>query len=202
MSTATMRLNSLLLLLLLGLLFFGPLSVLAVRIELEHLPESCGFHKCHPTDPNKLNVHLVPHTHDDVGWLKTVDQYYYGSQQHYQKAGVQYIIDSVVQALIRNKERRFIYVEVAFFSRWWDEQDEPTKAIVRELVNSGQLEFVNGGFCMNDEACTHYSSIIDQMTLGLKFLNDTFGQCGLPRAAWQIDPFGHSKEQASIFVSA
>lgn len=35
---------------------------------------------CHSTKANMLNVHLVPHTHDDVGWLKTVDQYFYGGQ--------------------------------------------------------------------------------------------------------------------------
>ena len=29
----------------------------------------------------KVTVHLIPHSHDDVGWLKTVDEYFTGSRQ-------------------------------------------------------------------------------------------------------------------------
>ena len=53
---------------------------------------------------------------------------------------------------------------------------------------------------MNDEAAAHYTAIIDNMSFGMKFFQDIFGLCGRPRVAWQIDPFGHSREQANIFA--
>ncbi|CAB4055207.1 MAN2B1 [Lepeophtheirus salmonis] len=72
---------------------------------------------------------------------------------------------------------------------------------VKNLVDEGRLEFINGGWSMNDEAAAHYNAIIDQMSLGLRFLNDTFGEPSVPEIAWQIDPFGHAKEQANIFFN-
>ncbi|KAK1433974.1 hypothetical protein QVD17_10892 [Tagetes erecta] len=144
----------------------------------------------------KLNVHLVPHTHDDVGWLKTVDQYYVGSNNSIQVACVQNVLDSTVQALLADKNRKFIYVEQAFFQRWWRDQSEATKAIVKRLVSSGQLEMINGGWCMHDEAAPHYIDMIDQTTYGHKFIKEQFNVT--PRIGWQIDPFGHSAVQAYL----
>eukprot|EP00123_Amoebidium_parasiticum_P016348 comp23400_c0_seq1/m.38816 comp23400_c0_seq1/g.38816 ORF comp23400_c0_seq1/g.38816 comp23400_c0_seq1/m.38816 type:complete len:1049 (-) comp23400_c0_seq1:168-3314(-) len=150
-------------------------------------------------DPKaKINMHLVAHTHDDVGWLVTVDQYYVGRQMSTYAGGVQYIIDTVVQNLAENPNRKFMYVEVAFFKRWWREQNDKTRALVRKLVKNGQLVFINGGWCMNDEASVHYLSTIDQMTLGHHFLDKVFGVT--PRIGWQIDPFGHSTTHAALLA--
>jgi len=59
-------------------------------------------------------------------------------------------------------------VETAYFWRWWEELDESGRESVKKLVFEGRLEFLLGGWCMSDEATPHYSSMIDQMTLGLK----------------------------------
>lgn len=142
------------------------------------------------------NVHVTCHTHDDVGWLKTVDQYFYGANNSIQHAGVQFILDSVIDALVANPYRKFVYVEQAFFQRWWREQNSAMRTTVKNLVSTGQLEFINGGWCMHDEAAVHYIDMIDQTALGHKFLIDEFGV--VPRVGWQIDPFGHSSTQAAL----
>ena len=53
---------------------------------------------------------------------------------------------------------------------------------------------------MNDEAAAHYTAIIDNMSFGIGFFQGTFGKCGRPKIAWQIDPFGHGREQANLFA--
>ena len=112
-------------------------------------------------DAQKITVHLVPHTHDDVGWLKTLDQYFYGSDSDIQNANVQLILDAVTAELARNPDRKFSYVETAFFSRWWRNRPQ-FHDLVRGFVASGQLSFLNGGWCMHDEANPSYFDMIDQ----------------------------------------
>jgi hypothetical protein len=50
---------------------------------------------------------------------------------------VQYILDSIVLVLDENPDRRFIYVEVGFFWRWWMQQTDTIRQKVREFVNDG-----------------------------------------------------------------
>ena len=64
------------------------------------------------------------------------------------------------------------------------------------LVKEKRLEFINGGWCMHDEASPFYVEMIDQTTRGHQFLTKNFGDDAIPRATWQIDPFGHSNTEA------
>ncbi len=49
-----------------------------------------------PQNDGKLYIHLLPHTHDDVGWLKTVDMYFSGTNETIQRAEVSNILDNTI----------------------------------------------------------------------------------------------------------
>mmetsp|Transcript_31306 Transcript_31306/g.88754 ORF Transcript_31306/g.88754 Transcript_31306/m.88754 type:complete len:682 (-) Transcript_31306:2131-4176(-) len=151
------------------------------------------------SQPGVINIHLVSHTHLDAGWLKTVDQYYAGTNNSIHEAGVQYIFDSVFSALQQSPDRKFTLCEVGFFQRWWVQQDERRKAAFRLLVKDGRIQWVNGGWVQHDEAITHYVGMVDQMARGHQFLAREFG-LPPPAVGWQLDPFGHSQAHASMFA--
>ncbi|KAK3003363.1 hypothetical protein RJ639_020183, partial [Escallonia herrerae] len=133
-------------------LFFTLTGLFFILVESKYI----AYNTSQGIVPDKINVHLVPHSHDDVGWLKTVDQYYVGANNSIRGACVQNVLDSVISALLDDKNRKFIYVEMArfpflhitdafyaFFQRWWRQQSEVLRAKVKDLVNSGQLEFIS-----------------------------------------------------------
>jgi len=49
----------------------------------------------------------MPHSHDDIGWLKTIDQYFYGTNKWTQWTDVNQEISSIMGALLENPARKF-----------------------------------------------------------------------------------------------
>ncbi|WIA23262.1 hypothetical protein OEZ85_000032 [Tetradesmus obliquus] len=112
---------------------------------------------------------------------------------HMAQGGVEAILDTAVSSLVDNPDRTFVYADLAFFVKWWQELHEDSKAVVRQLVQQGRLEFTGGGIVQHDEANSHYSGMVDQMSIGMRFLQAEFGQA--PHIAWQLDGFGHSRTE-------
>ena len=143
----------------------------------------------------QIVVHVVPHSHDDAGWLWTFDEYYYGRNNS--EKCVKCVLDSTLNSLLINENRTFVEVEIAFFSKWYNVLSEERKSLVKALVKSGRWEFANGGWVMHDEATTYYQHLLDNMRLGLQFLRSEFNIT--VETSWFIDPFGHSAANVKFY---
>jgi alpha-mannosidase len=68
--------------------------------------------------------------------------------------------------IIIDQTLKFVWVEQIFFQKWWKTvatQDQQNK--FRTILKRGQIEFLNGGWVMHDDATTTYTAMIDQTTL-------------------------------------
>lgn len=121
---------------------------------------------------------IVPHSHNDPGWLHTFE--------HYFQLETKRILNQIVAKLQQYPDMTFIWSEISFLTAWWDSA-HPTKQKVhlekkrimriyflrikylqalKKLVKSGRLEITTGGWVMPDEATTHVYALIDQFIEG------------------------------------
>ena len=129
-----------------------------------------------------IDVIILPYSHVDAGWLRTIEEYYVYN--------VRGILNNMVDKLKQYKDMTFVWAETVFLSMWWNELDDDIKLQVRRLIQRGQLEIVLGGWIMADEASTHYVSLIDQLSEGHRWVMENLQT--KPVNSWVIDPFGHS----------
>lgn len=135
-----------------------------------------------------INVHVVPFSHNDAGWLSTPDSYFeYNSKK---------ILDNVLKQLNKNHKMTFVWSEIWFIKRWYKTLNKDNKYYFKHLLKEGRFEILTGSMIMVDEATSHYTAIIDQLQHGNKWLKDTFNLT--VDTAWSLDSFGHSASLAHI----
>ncbi|XP_037030283.1 alpha-mannosidase 2 isoform X2 [Bradysia coprophila] len=131
---------------------------------------------------HKLKVFVVPHSHNDPGWIKTFDEYYDQTTKS--------ILTNMLAQLTDNGDMTFIWAEISYFSRWYDNLSTDDMKKVKNLVKRNQLEFVTGGWVMPDEANSHWLCLLQQLTEGHTWLKTNLNVT--PTSSWSIDPFGQS----------
>ncbi|KAJ2779960.1 mannosyl-oligosaccharide 1,3-1,6-alpha-mannosidase activity protein [Coemansia javaensis] len=154
--------------------------------------------------PRKLTVHILPHSHSDVGWNLSFEGYY--------RASVRKVLRGVVAELWADARRRFTWGDLAFLDLWLGEEGDQRagaqlpgapeltwRQAVMELQRRGQWETTGGTYVSPDEGLTTWwahNMIVDvgHRTLARE-LNATTA------VGWQIDNFGHSNTVAQVLGS-
>lgn len=83
-----------------------------------------------------LHVIVLPHSHNDPGWLQTFEEYF----TIYTRG----ILDSAVDRLPNLPEMTFIWTEISFLALWFETATEKQKETFKQLVQSGRIEITTG----------------------------------------------------------
>jgi hypothetical protein len=145
-----------------------------------------------PWRTDSFTINIIPHSHQDFGWLYTAQEYF--------KAQVSEILDNVVEKMASDSFYRFVIADLAFLKLWWNKSSAASQQALLRAIKSKQIEVLNGGLVLNDQASPGYEHILLNFEAGMDFLtNDMQVPPELIRTGWSIDQFGLSSTMTKLY---
>jgi Glycosyl hydrolases family 38 N-terminal domain len=91
--------------------------------------------KQNPQHP-PLHVIVLPHSHNDPGWLQTFEGYFEQYTKH--------ILDNAIKRLPFLKGMTFMWTEISFLAMWFEQASEKDRKAFKDLVQEGKIEITTG----------------------------------------------------------
>ncbi|KAJ1837516.1 mannosyl-oligosaccharide 1,3-1,6-alpha-mannosidase activity protein, partial [Coemansia sp. RSA 2703] len=143
-----------------------------------------------PPLPRTLTLHLVPHSHSDIGWNLSFQGYY--------NATVRSVLRRVTRSLLRSPVRRFTWGDLAFLDMWMAEEGDALvegegnvtwRGALARLAEERRMDVVGGTYVSPDEGLSTWWALNSLADVGRRTHHRLLRQP--TSVGWQIDPFGH-----------
>jgi len=134
-------------------------------------------------------IYLVPHTHFDVAWAFTKDDYYQINELIYSEA----------LELMRKSEFKFC-IEQCYLLKAFEERNPELWSGLKEMIQKGKLEIVDGQWLMPDTMRPAGEVLIREILFGKRYAKEKFG-VDIP-VAWAADNFGLNAQLPQIYKKA
>lgn len=78
---------------------------------------------------------IVPHSHNDPGWLHTFE--------HYFQLETKRILNQIVAKLQQYPDMTFIWSEISFLTAWWDSAHPTKQKVYKKIINTNRNAFMH-----------------------------------------------------------
>jgi len=131
-------------------------------------------------------IYLVPHTHYDVAWAFTKEDY----------LEIMRTILRGVANLIQKEHYKFI-IEQIYLLKEIEDKDPELWAALKQAIQKGRIEIVDGQYLMADAMLPHGEVLIRNIYHGKMYCKEKFG-VDVP-VAWYADGFGLNAQMPQIY---
>jgi len=131
-------------------------------------------------------IYLVPHTHYDVAWAFTREEYFMINESILEQA----------LAIMETADFKFC-IEQTYLLHELEMRNPDLWARIHKMIKAGKIHIIDGQFLMPDTLIPKGEVLVREILLGKKYCQEKFG-IDVP-VAWAADSFGMNAQLPQIY---